>query len=242
MRLGKRFGATLIPTTPEELGASRGWDVALMDVNFALAVELAARPQPLANLPPDRVFGLVPLSLPSAQRIALRTHFRLLINKPVHQEALRGLLGSLVDVPVPAEPLHEPVNLHVLLIDDDPVNQLLMQKQLSSLGCRWVGADNSRTALEELARTPYDLVLMDLHMPDVDGMTAIKQIRAGQAGRARKDVWIAALTADARIGLKEETLAIGANDFLVKPVGLPELRIALEKLAMARRTRGAGPA
>ena len=44
-------------------------------------------------------------------------------------------------------------------------------------------------------------------------------------------IWIAALTADARIGLKEETLAIGANDFLVKPVGLPELRIALEKLA-----------
>ena len=132
--------------------------------------------------------------------------------------------------------------LENVIRDDDPVNQLLMQKQLGALGCRWVGADNSRTALEELARTPFDLVLMDLHMPDVDGLTAIKQIRAGQAGVARKDVWIAALTADARIGLKEEALAIGANDFLIKPLGLPELRIALEKLAMARRTGGAGPA
>ena len=242
LRLGKRYGASLIVTTPGELGATPGWDLALMDVSFALAAELAAWTAPRSNLPPDRILGLVPLSLPSAQRIALRTHFRLLINKPVHQEALRSLLGTLVDEPVPAEPLPEPVNLHVLLIDDDPVNQLLMQKQLGALGCRWIGADNSRAALEELARTPFDLVLMDLHMPDVDGLTAIKQIRAGQAGVARKDVWIAALTADARIGLKEEALAIGANDFLVKPLGLPELRIALEKLAMARRTRGAGPA
>ncbi len=242
LRLGKRFGASLVVTTPEELGVTPGWDLALMDVSFALAADLAAWSAPRSNLPPDRILGLVPLALPSAQRIALRTHFRLLINKPVHQEALRSLLGTLVDEPVPAEPLHEPVDLHVLLIDDDPVNQLLMQKQLGALGCRWVGADNSRTALEELARTPFDLVLMDLHMPDVDGLTAIKQIRAGQAGVARKDVWIAALTADARIGLKEEALAIGANDFLIKPLGLPELRIALEKLAMARRTGGAGPA
>ena len=242
MRLGKRFGTKLIATTPQTLGETSGWDVALMDVSHALAAELAARPQPRPGLPPERVFGLVPLSLPSAQRVALRNHFRLLINKPIHQDALRGMLAALTDVsPMPEQP-RESVDVDVLLIDDDPVNQLLMQKQLSNLGCRWAKAENSRTALQELARVPYDFVLMDLHMPDVDGLTAIRQIRAGDAGEAMKDVWIAALTADARITLKERALAIGANDYLIKPVSMPELRVALEKFARARRARSAGPA
>ena len=236
MRLAKRFGTRVIASSPESLGMTAGWDVALMDVSPALAAELAALPAPRAGLAPERIFGLVPLSLPSAQRAALRTHFRLLINKPVHQDALRGMLVALRDASTLTEQQRETVDLNVLLIDDDPVNQMLMQKQLSSLGCRWTKADNSRTALQELARVPYDFVLMDLHMPDVDGVTAIKQIRAGQAGAGVKNVWIAALTADARITLKEQALAIGANDYLIKPVTMPELRIALGKFAMARRS------
>ena len=242
LRLGKRFGAKLIATTPETLGETVGWDIALVDVSVALAAELAALPNPRPFLPPERLFGLVPLSLPSAQRAALRKHFRLLINKPVHQDTLRGMLAALSDAPTLTEPLRGPVDVDVLLIDDDPVNQLLMQKQLASLGCRWTKAENSRVALQELACASYDFVLMDLHMPDVDGVTAIKQIRAGEAGEAMKDVWIAALTADARITLKEEVFAVGANDYLIKPVTMPELRIALGKFATARRGGGVPPA
>jgi PAS domain S-box-containing protein len=237
LRLGKRFGARLVTATPETLGATTGWDVALVDVSPALAAQLAARPTPQPGLPPERILGLVPLSLPSAQRAALRTHFRLLLNKPVHHDALRGMLTALSDASALAEPRREPVDLNVLLIDDDPVNLLLMQKQLDNLGCRWTKAENSRVALQELAHTPFDFVLMDLHMPDVDGVTAIRQIRAGGAGAARQDVWIAALTADARLTLKEQALAIGANDYLVKPVTMPELRIALNKFSAARDAR-----
>jgi len=242
LRLGKRFGARLVTATPETLGETTGWDVALVDVSPALAAQLAARPEPQPGLPPERMLGLVPLSLPSAQRAALRTHFRLLLNKPVHQDSLRGMLTALSDASALTEPRREPVNLNVLLIDDDPVNLLLMQKQLDNLGCRWTKAENSRVAMQELARTAFDFVLMDLHMPDVDGVTAIRQIRAGGAGVARQDVWIAALTADARLTLKEQALAIGANDYLVKPVTMPELRIALSKFSAARAARQVRPA
>ena len=241
MRLGKRFGSKLVPSSPESLGQTAGWDVALMDVSPAFAAELAALPEPRPGLPPERIFGLVPLSLPSAQRAALRTHFRLLINKPVHQDALRGMLTALRDASTLTEQQKGPIDLNVLLIDDDPVNQMLMQKQLSSLGCRWTKAENSRVGLEELARGKYDFVLMDLHMPEVDGVTAIKQIRAGLAGLTMKNVWIAALTADARITLREQALALGANDYLIKPVTMPELRTALGKFAIARRGKEARP-
>jgi CheY-like chemotaxis protein len=71
---------------------------------------------------------------------------------------------------------------------------------------------------------------------------AIRQIRAGRAGEAAKDVWIAALTADARADQKDRTLEIGANDYLVKPVSLPELRLALERFVLARRPRDGGAA
>jgi PAS domain S-box-containing protein len=236
-RLGRRFGTTLVETTPGLLAATPDWDVALMDLDPARIAELAAEAQPSPELPPERVFGLVPLAMPSAARAALRTHFRLLLNKPLHQDALYSVLAALAETPVVAQPKRSSTDLSVLLVEDDPVNRLLMQKQLTALGCRWTKAENGRVALQELARKPFDLVLMDLYMPEVDGVTAIKQIRAGRAGDAMKDVWIAALTADARNDQKERTIEMGANDYLVKPVSMPELRVALEKFAIARRVR-----
>ena len=237
-RLGKRFGTRLVETTPGLLAATPDWDVALMDLDQARIAELAAETQPSPELPPERVFGLVPLAMPSAARAALRTHFRLLLNKPLHHDALYSALAAVAEAPVVAQPKRSSTDLSVLLVEDDPVNRLLMQKQLTALGCRWTKAENGRVALQELARKPFDLVLMDLYMPEVDGVTAIKQIRAGRAGDASKNIWIAALTADARNDQKERTIEMGANDYLVKPVSMPELRVALEKFAIARRARG----
>ena len=236
-RLGRRFGANLVETTPAMLAATSGWDVALLDLDAARIAELVAESRPSPDLPPERVFGLVPLSLPSGTRAALRVHFRLLVNKPVHHEALYSLLATAVETPISVPARREPTGLRVLLVEDDAVNQLLMQKQLTAVGCEWVKADNGRTALLELSRKRFDFVLMDLYMPEMDGVDAIKQIRAGRAGEPARDVWIAALTADARTDQKERTLEIGANDYLIKPVALPALRVALEKFAIARRVR-----
>jgi len=238
MELGRRFGATLVETTPAQLAATPGWDVALMDLDPERVAELVAEARPSPDLPPERVFGLVPLSLPSVTRAALRKHFRLLLSKPLHQDPLYSVLAAVAETPVVTQSRRGAADLSVLLVEDDPVNRLLMQKQLTAAGCRWTKAENGRVALQELARKPFDLVLMDLYMPEMDGVAAIAQIRAGRAGDHVKDIWIAALTADARSDQKERTLEIGANDYLVKPVSMPELRVALEKFALARRGRG----
>jgi two-component system sensor histidine kinase/response regulator len=236
-RLARRFGATLVDASPTLLGATPGWDVAILDLDAARISELVAEARPAPELPPERMFGLVPLSLPSGTRAALRVHFRLLINKPIHHAALYSLLAAAVQTPVVAQARRQSTGLRVLLVEDEPVNRLLMQKQLTALGCSWAKAENGRAALEELARNSYDFVLMDLYMPELDGVAAIRQIREGQAGEAAKGVWISVLTADARNDQKDRAMEVGANDYLVKPVNLPELRVALEKSVIARRAR-----
>jgi CheY-like chemotaxis protein len=178
----------------------------------------------------------VPISLASEHRTVLRAHFRLLINKPVHHDALYALLRGLRTAPpLPSRPpIH--FDLHVLLVEDNPVNQRLMQKVLGNLGCRWTIAENGRRAVEALAAatTEFNLVLMDLHMPELDGLGAIREIREGKAGLRAQTVWIAALTADARDDQRQRAFEAGANDYLTKPLRLPELEASMRRSREAR--------
>jgi PAS domain S-box-containing protein len=235
VRLGRRLGAQVIETEPAALAGVSGWDSALLDVDETLAAALAAQPTARPGLPPEKIFGLVPLSLTSAHRAALRRHFRLLINKPVHHEALRLLLSGPA-APVAATERRTPTfALSVLIVEDNLVNQRLAEKVLTSLGCRWTTAPNGLAALEELKHLAPDVVLMDLHMPEMDGLTATTLIRAGVIGAERRNVWIVALTADARAEQRTRALAAGANDYLTKPVHVSDLTAALERYLAARR-------
>ncbi|MBS0630768.1 MAG: response regulator [Verrucomicrobia bacterium] len=233
-RVGERSGAQVIETTPEELAAVPEWDLAVMAVDDLLASELAIMAEPRAGLPPEKIIGIVPLSFPTARRNALRPHFRLLISKPVHHESLRALLAG---VPGAAAPVADEaaLNLRVLLVEDNRINQRLMQKILTNLGCTWALADHGRAALEQIAAGPFDVVLMDLHMPEMDGITAIKKIRAGEAGDAMRGCWIIALTADARAEQRTLAMEAGANDYLTKPVKLPDFSAALQRFNASRQ-------
>lgn len=235
-RLGARWGALVTEATVDQL-PGLSWDIAIMDVDLAMATELSVQAQPRPGLPPDRIIALVPLVLTAATRTALRPHFRLLVNKPVHHDSLRALLAGPTAVRgatvVPFAKANV-FDLRVLLVEDNPVNQRLMQRVLGNLGCRWTLADNGRIGVEELARNDYDVVLMDLHMPEMDGLEAITYIRNGQAGEAMRNVWIAALTADARSDQRERVLAAGANDYLTKPIKQPELSKMLERFLAQR--------
>lgn len=216
-----------------------GWDTALVVVDEAAARALAAPDAPPPVLAPARTFGLVPLALSSELRTALRGHFRLLVNTPVHHDALFTLLSGLSAAP--ALPSRPPAHLalRVLLVEDNPVNQRLMHKVLTNLGCTWTVTENGRRAVDELIRAEgaYDVVLMDLHMPEMDGIAALAEIRAGRAGLRAKTVWIAALTADARDDQRERAFAAGANDYLTKPLKLHDLEAALGRFREARQGR-----
>jgi PAS domain S-box-containing protein len=223
---------------PAEL-AGDDWDLALVEVTDASAEQLVGR-DPMPGLPPEKTVALVPISLPAERRSALRAHFRLLINRPVHHGPLFALLSGSRPQPT-ARQQGPQFGLRVLIVEDNRVNQRLVQRVLASLGCTWQVVGNGREAIEEL--TPradqYDVVLLDLHMPEMDGLSALERIRGGEAGARARSLWFIALTADVRPEQRARGFALGLNDYLTKPLRVPELEAALRRFLSERGLRTA---
>lgn len=118
----------------------------------------------------------------------------------------------------------------ILLVEDSPLNQQITLKQLETLG---YGADvvgNGLEALEALQRIPYQIVLMDCQMPDMDGYEATWQIRNREKEQSSSSkVYIIALTANTKPQDRERCLNSGMDDYVCKPVQLVELEVALQR-------------
>jgi signal transduction histidine kinase/ActR/RegA family two-component response regulator len=112
---------------------------------------------------------------------------------------------------------------HVLVVEDDITNQLIVCGMLNSAGYRTTTADNGRQALALLTTRAFDVVLMDWQMPDMDGLEVTRQLRAGVAGRFATVVPVVALTANAFSEDRAACMAAGMNDYLTKPVLMTHL-------------------
>lgn len=120
----------------------------------------------------------------------------------------------------------------VLVAEDNPVNQIVILKMLEKLGCRVEVAANGEDVIRFAKRAAYDLILMDLQMPLVDGFTATSIIREHE-GDARHTP-IVALTANAMPGDREKCIDAGMDDYLSKPIDPALLRAAVERWMVAR--------
>jgi signal transduction histidine kinase/DNA-binding response OmpR family regulator len=121
------------------------------------------------------------------------------------------------------------VPLRILLAEDNPVNQKVAVRILERMGYRADVAGNGVEVLEAVSRLPYDVILMDVHMPVMDGLTASREVRARFPGPERPR--IVAMTANAMHGDREVCLAAGMDDYVAKPVRVEELVLALERCA-----------
>jgi PAS domain S-box-containing protein len=117
--------------------------------------------------------------------------------------------------------------LRILLAEDNIVNQKVALRMLEKLSYRADMVSNGREAIEALARQTYDVVLMDVHMPEMDGIEATQAIR--QQIPVEHQPHIIAMTAYAMQGVREQLLQAGMNDYVSKPVRLGELMAALER-------------
>lgn len=106
-------------------------------------------------------------------------------------------------------------SLRVLVVEDNVINQIVMEGLLKTFGHEAVLVDNGREAVRLSSDSPFDLILMDLHMPEMDGYETTREIRGHED---RKHIPIIAVTADALSGTKERCFDAGMNGYVTKPV------------------------
>jgi len=143
-----------------------------------------------------------------------------------------------VKLPAASEDAMARLGLRVLLVEDNAVNQEVACAMLQQLGCEAEIAANGRLGLAAFVTKAFDVVLMDCHMPEMDGYQATRAIREWEAIEQRSRTRIVALTANALEGDRERCLAAGMDDYVSKPFNLDQLRRAL----VAVRPRPSRPA
>jgi len=187
----------------------------------------------------DRIIGMASHESQTVQAARRRFGLRGHLSKPLLRPALVNALSTLAPVPVAATPAlalvsndaggEAPQAKHVLVVEDDPTNQMIVCNMLHGAGFRSSSATNGAQALALLSHQTYDVVLMDWQMPDLDGLEVTRLLRAGVAGRFAQVVPIIALTANAFAEDRAACLAAGMNDYLTKPVLMGHLIAAVSR-------------
>ncbi len=145
-------------------------------------------------------------------------------------------IADVADSPAPATP--SAPGLRLLVAEDNDINQIVVQRILEAAGHSVKVVNNGRKAVEAVQGSPYDAVLMDIQMPEMDGLAATKAIRAldGAVGA----IPIIALTANAMADQREEYFAAGMDAFIAKPIERERLFAAIKQAMAAGRTRVVG--
>ncbi len=156
------------------------------------------------------------------------------LTKPIKPLELHSLLFELIspykEIKAGAEgpsPHKEDANHHsirILMAEDNPVNQKVALRMLRRLGYEADIVSNGLDVLQALEKQPYDVVLMDVQMPKMDGFETTRRLRSLGIG-----VWIIAMTAHALDGDREKCLNVGMDDYIAKPIKLEELQKVLER-------------
>jgi len=223
----------------DEQQAGRRIDVAVLDMQMpdmtglALARQMKADPS-LKDIP---LILLTSIGRRGEGKSAHEAGIAAYLTKPVRNRQLADCIRLVLARP---QESREPAALitrhtlletaaqtrgHLLVVDDNPVNQKVAVKMLEKLGHRVDVAGNGKEALQALAQHPYHLVFMDCQMPEMDGFEATRKIRAHeQPGR---QLPVIAMTANAMEGDRERCLESGMDDFVSKPVKSQDLQRVL---------------
>ena len=131
------------------------------------------------------------------------------------------------------QPQNPAKSLRILVADDNQVNQKVAQRMLERLGHTVALANDGKEALAAIKTASFDLVMMDIQMPEMDGFEATQRVREWEAGKTH--IPIIALTAHAMDSHREECLTAGMDSFLAKPILLESLKLELERLTQELR-------
>ncbi|KPA13324.1 chemotaxis protein CheY [Candidatus Magnetomorum sp. HK-1] len=155
------------------------------------------------------------------------------LNKPIKKKQLFKSLLESSGKPVQqlcsesVEPMINKKDIKILLVEDNPINRIVAKKLLDNLGYQIDSVDNGVKAVTEVSQKDYDLIFMDIQMPEMDGYEATRRIRLNE--KDKKHTIIVAMTAHAMRGDQEKCLKTGMDDFISKPVKKAKLETLLNK-------------
>lgn len=129
-------------------------------------------------------------------------------------------------------------SLSILLAEDNRINKMVTEKLITKMGHRIVSVDNGKEAILAVEEHSYDVILMDVQMPVMDGLEATRYIRSGKAGKGAISIPIIALTAHALREEKERFLQAGMNGYLSKPIKVEELTHILQNILTENTEKG----
>ncbi len=209
-------------------------------------------PEHLKYQKPDNVTGsiflMTPRQLASIDGRDQDFSTIFLLSKPVTTSKLYNAMLEILQRPerrlyeikksgrfnsIQPEKAYEKLGLHVLVVEDNEINQEVAQGILDMMGCQTTLAGSGAVALEHLEQNRFDVVLLDCQMPEMDGFEVVRLIRDRPE---LKDLPVIAMTAHSMPGDRERCLASGMNDYIAKPVEARQLLEILRKIAIPRST------
>jgi two-component system, sensor histidine kinase and response regulator len=210
----------------------------------AVLCDLSLRPKHLHGA---KLIPLGPRGKTSARDVEQDHSFAAYLPKPVLRGELLAVLSAVLRDEGPAPPeskaqplILEPANqkLQVLVVEDNRINQIVAGRLIQRYGGEVVMASDGREAVNVLDSRPFDVVFMDIQMPEMDGIEVTKEIRRREHGTPRHQ-YIVAMTAHAMPADRERCMAAGMDDYLSKPVQPLKLKAILETVEL--RSHSASP-
>jgi CheY-like chemotaxis protein len=188
-------------------------------------------------IPPSRIMVLTSLGDNRDSACLRELGVEYYLAKPVNPAELYTMLSRMsqqIGSAAPRQPAAEQLaestrSLRILLAEDNAVNQRVALRMLQKMGHEVVVAVNGRTTVDAVMQRRFDLVLMDVQMPEMDGFEATAAIRALEKQLRRDSTPVVAMTAHAMAGDRELCLSSGMDDYLAKPIGAAALSAVIEK-------------
>ena len=226
----------------QDADPAHAFDVAILSSEDALmdGLALAQSIKADAATGSTRLIVIAPLGKRLSTGLMRQVGISACLVKPVRQSRLLDCISDVLKTsgtietsgvassPEPHFPLPA-LRLRVLVAEDNIVNQRVVLTQLKRIGFTADAVANGREALDALRRAPYDIILMDCQMPEIDGYEAAARIRAEGLRAFKSEPYLIALTANALPGDRERCFAAGMNDYLLKPVRLESLEGVLQR-------------
>lgn len=208
-------------------------DLALVDMHMPRAdgMTLARAVQSDPDFADMKLIMLSSMSAPDEARRAQAAGFQRFIHKPVRKAELRQAILGVSSGNSQFASLTAQLEAHVLVVEDNPVNQEVIAQMLRQAGCKVKLAASALEGLRSLCENRFDLVLMDIQMPGMDGIEALNWFRRGPSERFRfltpPTTPVIAVTANALGGDRERLLGLGFDDYLSKPFRQSQLHAML---------------